>query len=94
MIDNEEFWSVYEKVLRADYKILENYEYQKNSDKLNCSVSVIGGKEDSLTSYEDLKMWKSFIAGSFNLKCFEGNHFYLFEKPEPIVKYIKMKLSR
>lgn len=89
LVDNEEFWKIYEKILRADFRIIENYKTQNNEIKLNCSVSVIGGKDDSLIPCEMLKMWENFVEGPINLKYFEGNHFYLFENPDPILEYIK-----
>jgi medium-chain acyl-[acyl-carrier-protein] hydrolase len=65
--------------LRADMKALETHRPLQR-DPMHIPVSAFGGAQDNLTSREHLDAWRGETEGSFRVRTFPGDHFYL--KPQ------------
>jgi surfactin synthase thioesterase subunit len=66
---------MYLPVLRADLEVIETYSYSPE-EPLACSMSVFGGYDDKTVRIDDLEAWRSMVSEGFNLRMFEGNHFF------------------
>ncbi len=62
-------------ILRADFKLIETYQYHEESP-LDCPVIAFGGAQDKLAAHDDLAAWQAQTHGSFNMQMFQGGHFY------------------
>ncbi len=62
--------------LRADFAILETYEYV-DDDPLGCPISCFGGLQDRESSCQDLAAWQEQTRGPFSLRMMPGDHFFL-----------------
>jgi len=64
-------------VLKADYKLIETYEYVCTNKKLNCGITVFNGKDDCITAGTDMKEWGLQTTNICKVYEFEGDHFFI-----------------
>lgn len=83
---NKQLFNVYLPILRADYRVLESYQY-KGKRQINCNVTVFSGTNDEF-SQEDIKTWEDYTHYFFSVYTFEGGHFFINEKTQEVVKVI------
>ena len=79
VLNNPDLMEIFLPVLRADFSILETYQYQEE-EPLDCPVSVLGGVKDNNAPYEDLIAWEKYTRCDFKVRMYPGGHFYLKEK--------------
>lgn len=75
---------------RRSISAFETYTYDPrpgddDCPPISCPLVCLGGEEDSSTSQSELDHWASFTTGDFRLKMFDGGHFFLQGKGEPVV---------
>jgi len=87
ILNHEEAYSIFEKILRADFKALDTYS-RKNHFKLNVPITAICGNNDICT-YEELNMWSKYTVKDFQSYLFEGEHFYIFSHAKEVADIIK-----
>ena len=73
--------------IRADVKCFETYEFHSASP-LACPISVFGGSQDNQVSVADLNAWRQHTTGQLSLRMYPGDHFYVAQHYEAIVKVI------
>ena len=76
------------KLIKADFKILEQFRY--NSSIVKCDASVIYGSND--TTCTNMDDWKILINGTLDYYIFEEGHFFIKHFKE-IANYINNKLA-
>lgn len=76
VLANPELLDLFLPVLRADFTILDTYQYRK-MPQLNCPIRVYGGTADTHTKPEGLADWQQQTRGLFSQKQFSGDHFFL-----------------
>ncbi|EKN41441.1 linear gramicidin dehydrogenase LgrE [Clostridium botulinum CFSAN001627] len=74
--NNKELLDIFIPIIRNDFKILENYNYEKKEDKIECDVSILNGKQDSI-NLEEILAWKKHVGKGFKVYSFEGDHFFI-----------------
>jgi len=62
--------------LRADVAVLESYIHTEGAP-LGCPISVFGGSSDTNITRDDLLAWRDHTRGTFRLRMFHGDHFFL-----------------
>jgi medium-chain acyl-[acyl-carrier-protein] hydrolase len=62
--------------LRADITALETYVYEEQ-DPLDFPIYAFGGNFDSTAKEKDLQAWSSHTSSAFELKMFDGDHFFI-----------------
>lgn len=78
--------------LRADFTLLETYIYVPDRP-LDCPISVYAGQQDNAVSSLDLAGWRDHTSGCFDLKIFQGNHFFLHHQPQPFLQTLIQSLA-
>jgi medium-chain acyl-[acyl-carrier-protein] hydrolase len=63
-------------VLRADFEVNETYEYTP-AEPFSCPITALGGLQDKEVKRSDLEGWQEQTSGSFVLRMFPGDHFFL-----------------
>ena len=76
VLEDAEIMQIMLPVLRADFAIYETYLYSPEPP-LNCFISGFGGLRDPKVSRGDLEAWRDQTNGSFSLRMFPGDHFFL-----------------
>lgn len=93
ILTNNELMVLFEPSLRADFKAIETYVYEKKNP-LKIPLTVFIGNKDRVT-WEDAKAWQDESAHAVDIKEFEGNHFFIFQHKKEITAlfnyYIKTK---
>lgn len=93
LYNNEEFRDFILPVLRNDYVILENYACPEVPKRYFMEdMYAIGSRGDIITE-KQLMEWGDFAMGEFEIKWFEGDHFYFREYTEEVVKYLCSVMS-
>ena len=93
VFENKELADYFIRILRADYKMLDIYQYVQKHNKLNCDISVLHGKEDILTKNK-VDEWDRYTNGLCSLYEFEGGHFFINDLMESVIKLINDTLSK
>lgn len=91
ILKNDELLHFFEPILRADFKISEDYEY-KSQAPLNIPFTVITGSEEDMTK-EEIYLWQKETKQIVDFKEFPGNHFFIYDYINEIMDIIANKLS-
>lgn len=74
-----ELMALFLPLLRADFTALETYRCDGVA-QLDCPITVFGGSNDITLSPADLAGWQRYTQGSFAMKMFPGDHFFLHSR--------------
>ncbi len=89
--EHRELLDVFVPIIKADYKIIEEYNHVSKSDRLNIDITVFNGTQDKDVIPDDLKEWHSITDRECDVIEFEGGHFFIFHKHQEIVDIINHK---
>jgi len=92
LTNNRELLQIFLPIIRSDFKIIETYNYEERENKIECDVSILNGKQDSIKS-EDLAAWKNHVSRGFKVYNFEGNHFFINSNVKNITSIINATLT-
>lgn len=92
IFENNELAKIFLPILRADYKLIDTYEYLEKDQKLNCNLSVLYGTND-LYIKSDINQWRKFTDKQCNFIGYEGGHFFINPHMERVIKVINDTLS-
>jgi medium-chain acyl-[acyl-carrier-protein] hydrolase len=70
-------------LLRADFEMVETYAYAA-APPLRSPISAFGGLHDQEVKREHLEAWRDQTTGDFNIRMFEGDHFFIHQA-EPLL---------
>ncbi|WP_224999252.1 thioesterase II family protein [Cesiribacter sp. SM1] len=87
ILQNEEMKDFFEPFLRADFKAVEDYEYQPMEKPFPIPLFVRIGS-DELVYWKDALKWQNETQYELNLKALPGDHFFIFQYPEYIIMQI------
>jgi len=93
VLKNAKLMQLFLPVLRTDFSKCETYVYF-SEEPLDCPITAFGGLQDSEVSYEDLAAWRNQTYGSFALRMFPGNHFFLHSAQTVFLQTISQELVR
>jgi len=77
VLQNEELMTLVLPVIRADFQLAETYDFRAYYERLDCAVTVFGGAKDQHVSEAHLRAWMETTRGEFELKMFDGGHFFI-----------------
>jgi medium-chain acyl-[acyl-carrier-protein] hydrolase len=76
VMGSQELLKMIMPVLRTDFKLCETYTYN-NGPPLACSITAYGGLQDHTVSRDEVDAWRQLTIGSFTIRMFPGDHFYI-----------------
>lgn len=92
IIDNEQLFSFFEPILRADFEIVEKENSLSNDVKISTPIyACMGDKEKDCNQ---IRNWKLYTSNSFESRLFKGNHFFIYDHAEEIAKIIRQCSER
>jgi medium-chain acyl-[acyl-carrier-protein] hydrolase len=80
-------------LLRADLTLIETYAYQPQAP-LDCSISAMGGLQDPEANRQELDAWREQTRGSFTLRIFPGDHFFLASSKAAVLAALSQDLKQ
>lgn len=93
VLDNKDLMGFLIPILRSDFKACETYKWKVDLP-LPCGITAFGGVDDESVTANDLKMWEQHTTGSFELRPFPGDHFFLYEQQDEILNHVSKTLVR
>lgn len=76
IFENEKIFRTFLPILRADFKICEQYKYKEKPSKLNFDISILNGNMDDI-KIKHIADWRKFTSKKCNIHFFQGGHFYI-----------------
>lgn len=92
VLQSEELTKIFVPVLKADVELIETYAYT-GEEPLDCPITAFGGLQDSQVSQDELAAWRDQTHGAFTFRMFPGDHFYLNEARETLLRAISLELT-
>ncbi|MDO0929808.1 alpha/beta fold hydrolase [Streptomyces sp. TG1A-8] len=81
LLDDSDVLQMFLPPLRADYAALRAYRHRPEP-RLSCPVTALVGASDPKVTVEEAAGWSDVTHGPFDLRIFEGGHFYLDTRRE------------
>jgi medium-chain acyl-[acyl-carrier-protein] hydrolase len=75
--DSPELQALLLPVLRADFRMIETYQYVEGPP-LDVPLLILGGTDDPAVSASDLSDWRGYTTQQCNVRLLPGAHFFLF----------------
>lgn len=91
LLQNTKFMEFILPTLRADFTMLETYEYIQKPP-ISCPITVFGGLEDRTVTHEFLKAWRKYTRAAFKIEMFPGNHFFIHSSGQQVLKSLSQIL--
>ena len=91
-LESKELMDIFIPILRADYRMIETYSPSPDIFKMNCSITVLNGKEDAKTTREDMAEWRLYTERECSLYEFDGGHFFINQEARKVAAIIRNNL--
>ncbi|HEY6333215.1 MAG TPA: alpha/beta fold hydrolase [Blastocatellia bacterium] len=93
VLEHEELMALMIPMLRADFELIETYEYHREPP-LECPITVYGGIEDTEVPRTCLSSWKEHTSAAFAIHMLAGDHFFLRSARSELLTMISAELRR
>jgi len=77
VFQDEELLQLVLPTIRADLQLDETYTHRSDYEPLDCPITVFGGTKDAETSESHLKAWREVTRSGFEVRMFDGDHFFI-----------------
>ncbi|MBL7702884.1 MAG: thioesterase [Ferruginibacter sp.] len=91
IMENEEIMNYFEPIIRADFTLLETYNYEP-SPPFDIPVTVIFGDREDM-QIEEVEPWKNETTGDIDIRQMPGGHFFIYNHAIKIQKIIEDKIA-
>jgi medium-chain acyl-[acyl-carrier-protein] hydrolase len=78
VLDDPDLMALFERILRADYQVIERLEYSPGKP-LDVPITVIGGRHDEFVSCQAMAAWSAETTREFSLHLLNAGHYILNE---------------
>ncbi|MGH3243384.1 MAG: thioesterase II family protein [Spirillospora sp.] len=92
LLEDEELLRMFLPAVRGDYKAIETYVCPPGPP-LSCPITVFVGDDDPHVTLDDADAWREHTTGEFEMRVFEGGHFYLTARPRETLARLSEVLS-
>lgn len=96
IFENQELMEIFLPILRADFKLIEEYEYTAfgfETYQINCGITAFTGTQDSMATYADMRLWEKHTRNEVEVHTFEGGHFFIHDSVPDIMRVVNGKLD-
>lgn len=81
VLDDPEVKEFFLPTIRADFELVQTYVYEPEAP-LTCAIRAYGGLQDLHVPAANLRAWQRQTSGSFKVRMFPGDHFYIHSSSE------------
>ncbi|MDG4834246.1 thioesterase domain-containing protein [Solwaraspora sp. WMMD1047] len=94
MLQDDELFELMLPTLRADFSLFETYEFRAEGP-LPSDIVALAGAADPYVDEASLQGWRRHTTGAFEVRTFEGGHFFLRDSIEavPMVRERSLRLA-
>jgi surfactin synthase thioesterase subunit len=90
VLDDPDLMAIFERILRADYRVIERLEYSPGPP-LDVPITVVGGRHDEFATCPGMAAWSAETTKEFSLHLLDAGHYILGEAGE-LVAHIARRL--
>ncbi|MCT2585124.1 thioesterase II family protein [Actinophytocola gossypii] len=91
LLDDEDMLAMILPATRADYRAVESYRYRPGPP-LTCPVLAMVGDADTEATVDEVADWRAHTSGEFELRVFDGGHFYLTDHAGTVLGMVADRL--
>jgi medium-chain acyl-[acyl-carrier-protein] hydrolase len=91
VFENTEIMALVEPTLRADIKLAETWEGNREQP-LNVPITAFSGLEDEIVPPADMKGWEHYTNKEFSFHTFPGDHFFVHSSEEMLLNTLTSQL--
>lgn len=91
LIDNKIFWRTYLPVFKADYLMIDRYDFEKLH--FTSDIPAVGFYSEEDIPRTEMERWKRIFTGSCQLVEYTGSHFFINEHYREMAELIKERLG-
>jgi len=92
ILENKDLMNIFLPILRSDFKIVEEYSYKNDVEKLNSNFTILYGKDDDM-KFNEICDWQKHTNEKCNFIKFPGGHFFINENSEEIINIVNSLLA-
>ncbi len=92
VMQDTEMMSIFTPILRANYTMLETYQYEQQLP-FDFPVSAFGGTRDPTTGEGQLKAWEELTSNGFTYHMYEGEHFFIHQHQSKVLEVVANRLT-
>ena len=92
LLEDPELLATILPVARADYKAIETYECPSEAI-LRCPIVALVGDVDPWARVDEVAAWAVHTTGEFDMKIFQGGHFYLDTHWQDVANVIRQAVG-
>jgi surfactin synthase thioesterase subunit len=81
VLDDEELYDFFEPILRADFEVVARG-YDMDQPVISSPILAMMGNEEH--GVEKIDTWRAYTKSSFESRCFQGGHFFIYDHPKAI----------
>lgn len=94
VFENKDLAALFLPIIRADYKIIELYDFNGAPVKFKSRIAALGGKDDKIVTENELFEWQKYSEHEINVYQFDGGHFYINSYIKEIADIINKSLIK
>lgn len=92
ILDNRELLEIVLPAVKADFEVLETYEYAAEAP-LDTPIRAFGGTHDPRANHDQLDAWRAQTSAAFDLCMFDGGHFFMDERAREFLHCMGEKIQ-
>lgn len=92
VLENAELLQLLLPTLRADFEVVETYEYV-SEPPFQLPITTFGGLDDNEHTWAELNAWRDQTTSVFRLHMLPGDHFFLHTQRDGILRIINRELN-
>lgn len=92
ILEHKELMALLLPMIRADFQLVETYEYQAQA-RLTMPITSIQGRDDPYVTVEASDAWAQETTEAFAAHWFDGDHFYLIPQRAAVLDVLRGDLG-
>ncbi len=93
VLQNQELMDLLLPCLRADFAVLETYNYQPEHP-LDCDITAFYGLEDQQVNQAEMQAWEKQTTADFCLQTLPGDHFFLHSHQSVLIQLLNLRINQ
>jgi medium-chain acyl-[acyl-carrier-protein] hydrolase len=88
LLANKEMMKIILPAIRADILAVERYYDRRDRPRVTVPIVAFGGSRDPFVLAADLRSWESLTDGDFDLHLIDGDHFFLEQNYDAVLRWL------
>lgn len=80
-------------ILKADYRLLENYHFKPQAFKLPIDFTILKGRDDHWLSKDEYHEWNKYSDRRIEFYEINGGHLFIHEQKQEIISIVNQTVE-